>query len=829
MRIIIGQEGKPVREGLNRYPESIFKSQYDNAFRLIHDIAKEPEQPIRLSNNNIVAFCGERGSGKTSCMESVCDMIKTAKDTVLGFNNPDLSYLNTKRFHILDTIDPSFFDNQHNILDILVGTLYGRLQENLVERKRDGRPYTFADTTEIMSSFQQLQKHIPFVEDRISNERYDSVEKMGFLAKGVTLRDVVSSLVDCYLKYFNQDYLIIPIDDIDLNVSQAYKMSEQIRKYLVLPKVIILIAVKDDQLTKVIEQEMAKGFESLYNMNEIDVSAVRTMAERYVNKFIPFSHRVVLPSPEAYLNAPLEIITKSAGVDTLIKKYDTLREAIPTLIFKKTRYMFYNTKSSNSMVIPLNLRDLNILVSLLFGMEDLVKEDKRVDLVRGNQFAFKQYFFSHFMPRLSSKCYNAVQTLRSEHDMSKINKLAVKVIVDNLEIKNSGNVLLEDILDQSNTYYNISFGDVFRVIDYAEKLEPSYNNGLFLFVIKSMYSFYLYDSLKYPISDSDISVKRESELDGCSEYDKIVAGGLITSFGDDMIASVKGINNITHYREIRLINGSQLYALIKEIVDSAGATPRPNDFKDKLCAAEFFMLSTSRFSRIKNDSLQETGEAKHRKMLYPVYYKQFGKAKNLIFDALYPLFSTVDIKRTYDRFDERIYNIAKDVDGSIASYYDHHEKKYPLQIRNVEIIESLFNYLKNRRDKNREGDTRLALVEFYKAIHSFGINTYEKDNDVFTKVDLDFQPFIVALSNTDESLFKRIFDREELILSSFLGQFARKKYTRDEIVEKINASDDYILDSFNANQAIEEFFPSPADEYDAKYVRETLKKLYLGF
>lgn len=822
MRIIIGQEGKPVKEGIESYKDSIFKSQYENAFRMIRDVADEPDKDIHAVNNNIIAFCGERGAGKTSCMESVCEMIKDAMKPLSVVSNPDLDHLKSKRFHILDTIDPSFFDNQHNILDILVGTMYDRLQMDLIDRKSKGFATTYKDTTEIMTSFQLLQRHIPFVEDRFNDERYDSVEKMGFLAKGVTLKAVVSSLVVSYLKYFNQDYLIIPIDDIDLNVSQAYKMSEQIRKYLVIPNVIILIAVKDDQLIKVVEQEMAKGFSSLYGMNEIDVSAVRIMAERYVNKFIPFSHRVVLPSPEAYLSSELEVI------DRYEKKieYKSLREAIPDLIFKKTRYMFYNTMSSNSMVIPLNLRDLNTLVSLLWGMNDLIKNDNRVTVVRENQLAFKQYFFSHFLPKLSSECYKAVQTLRSERDLSKINKLAVKEIVGALQIEGSGNVLLDDILDENNTYYNVSFGDVFRVIDYAEKLKPSYENGLFLFVIKSMYSFYLYDSLKYPSENVDINVKRESELDGCSQYDKIVAGGLITSLGDDLIASVNGTEKITHYREIRLINGKQLTDLIKELVERQIDEHDSEDFKKKLLMAEFFMLSTSRFARIKNDSLQETGVAKYRKMLYPVVYKQFGKYKNLIFDVLYPLFSTVNIKRTYDRFDGRIYDIAKNVDGSIAKYYENSQTKYMLQVRNVEIIEAFFNHIKNNRDRIREGDTKNALIEFYRGVNNFSIDTYEKDMPGYQPITLDFRPFMDALLNTDDSLFKRIFDRNDLILTYFLKQFSQREYSREDVLEMIRNSEDFTEDSFGGRESIENEFSSDGNQYKARTVREKLKSLY---
>lgn len=59
-------------------------------------------------------------------------------------------------------------------------------------------------------------------------------------------------LVDSFMEYIGEKnaILLVPVDDIDLHSKAATDMVEQIRKYLVLPNVVVLMAVKMSQLSK---------------------------------------------------------------------------------------------------------------------------------------------------------------------------------------------------------------------------------------------------------------------------------------------------------------------------------------------------------------------------------------------------------------------------------------------------------------------------------------------------------------------------------------------------------------------------------------------------
>ena len=82
IKIYKGEENGIVCE-IENYSDSLFSEQYALALTLLdHHIATinntAEESEFTIAYPKVVAFCGERGEGKTSCMMSFCRMIKSA-------------------------------------------------------------------------------------------------------------------------------------------------------------------------------------------------------------------------------------------------------------------------------------------------------------------------------------------------------------------------------------------------------------------------------------------------------------------------------------------------------------------------------------------------------------------------------------------------------------------------------------------------------------------------------------------------------------------------------------------------------------------------------
>lgn len=82
---------------------------------------------------NLIAFCGDRGEGKTSCMCSVVDMVTCSKNNALIEIDSKLATLRETTIEKLDLIDPAFFDKKRNLLEHVVGQLYNKFKKYVQE------------------------------------------------------------------------------------------------------------------------------------------------------------------------------------------------------------------------------------------------------------------------------------------------------------------------------------------------------------------------------------------------------------------------------------------------------------------------------------------------------------------------------------------------------------------------------------------------------------------------------------------------------------------------------------------------------------------------
>ena len=124
----------------------------------------------------------------------------------------------------------------------------------------------------------------------------DDLEMLSNIGDNTNIKNNLLDLITKFLKFVNEkDYLVIQIDDTDLNVENAYYISEDIRKFFMIPNVIVLMATKPEILTKAIEQEYIKNFSFLINENKESYHEYYKMASKYLQKLIPGTRRIMLP------------------------------------------------------------------------------------------------------------------------------------------------------------------------------------------------------------------------------------------------------------------------------------------------------------------------------------------------------------------------------------------------------------------------------------------------------------------------------------------------------------------------------------------------------
>ena len=171
-----------------------------------------------------------------------------------------------------------------------------------------------------------------------SKETNYTLEALNEFSKASELKGLMQKLIDQFIKILPQDenggksvdYLVLVIDDVDMNVSYAATMLEQIRKFLMLDHLVILMSANMEQLKNEMCEFYSRAFiQTLKGSNEDLVVDVEDLATKYLLKIFPTSRRIHVENPsKRLLDTELRIIADSSN-DAVqeLRQFDLLAEA----------------------------------------------------------------------------------------------------------------------------------------------------------------------------------------------------------------------------------------------------------------------------------------------------------------------------------------------------------------------------------------------------------------------------------------------------------------------------------------------------------------------
>lgn len=388
LTIVKGEEFKiNIEKEINE--NDIFYDQYVRSAKILDDIIvfddkQETEEWLKTdSENNIIAFCGERGEGKSSAMMSFIHAAYTLNTTEKSNIFFDCENVKKTLFAEPMVMDPSMFDDVHNVLDIVLATLYKKFREKY---DLNNQCLGVEEREKLLGQFQKVYRCVSLINNqaKMLDDEYDYEGNIGKLAKlgeSTELRNELKKLIELYLDVMlnslnsnkKSKSLLIAIDDLDLCSSNAYKMAEQIRKYLIIPQVVIVMAVKIEQLQLCVREENYRSYCKIIkeeSQNFAISSEINDMAERYVAKLIPRSRRIYLPKVQAILHA--KILYKNKDKEKIFESSikENISEAVLDYIFLKTGMKFLMNKSKENFLLPDNLRDMVNMIILLGDMRE---------------------------------------------------------------------------------------------------------------------------------------------------------------------------------------------------------------------------------------------------------------------------------------------------------------------------------------------------------------------------------------------------------------------------------------------------------------------------
>lgn len=677
---ILGEETRPKieifthEENTVQIPKSIFYKQYCMALAGIAELVNyqgiSRKEDDRLPHNNIFVFTGDRGAGKTSCMLTVKELL--CKDDkykeqcyaeLQGLNSNLKETLQNTSFQHFDTIDPIYFDCQHNILDLFIGMLFKHFHDYMEEWKGVSRIDRVEKET-LLRLFGETKRNLSVLNKTVELSEFDDLEQLSSLAASISFKKSLDELVQQYIKcrYTSGTQLVLCLDDIDLNISEGYEMIEQIRKYLNIKGLIILMAVKIDQLGNVIRIKYAKDFDSLLNrrskggMSKRYEEIINEIVERYITKVFPGNHRIQMPTVSYLLDQRIGIFQYTVkGKLERIEIMPTLKVGLLKLIYRKVRLLAYNSRSRVNYIIPQNLRELLNFIHLMYSMEDAPDHVTAIP----NLIRFKSYFYEMWCANnLDEEGYVFMRNTQNIHSALNVNQMVIRLLEQRFSIfeklksgtdpKDNSLRELINILDAENIMYNISLGDVLACLDWLDKVCNKEKDLKLIFAIKIFYSIYLYEGFRTSKEIQDQKAKFEAEIinrelltNNETDYGDVLNGNF---FNSEYINAMPYENGEIS-RSRRGLNNSK----IKEYYGSTDQRQRE--------IADFFILTTA-FVFDSTDkplgSKDNSAFSKYRKK-EEVYYERAisSNRKYICFDVLSIFYNLLDIEKTYKRYDTK--------------------------------------------------------------------------------------------------------------------------------------------------------------------------------
>ena len=297
-----GQFFKVKREEDKKH--SLYAQCYLQGINLIlNEIVLRKEERLG-DTNNIITFMGGRGTGKTTVLTEFSQLLQDSDESDLydylkqnGIETGQGKVQNRIRFKVLPMIDASLLEIGE---DPFLLTLASMLAECEKQWNKDVNITTY-ERQEVSRTLNEVYRNYLGVQSQRVQEEYGEsiISKLRSMPSTNKAKTEFDKLLNYFFRVINKDntatnFLVVVIDDLDLNIKNGLKMLDQLYKYLSHKQVIVLTAVDYKQLSVIAEryfmEDQFKG-----SKDEVHIKQSKKLALDYLDKFLPIAYRIYMP------------------------------------------------------------------------------------------------------------------------------------------------------------------------------------------------------------------------------------------------------------------------------------------------------------------------------------------------------------------------------------------------------------------------------------------------------------------------------------------------------------------------------------------------------
>lgn len=340
-------------ETVDDFENSLFARQYEEASALISEIIANNElvekdfkdmRWLKFEFYNIVPFLGGRGTGKTSAMFSYSTLLRNykyylerektnvevtcndiadvergagycplleGKDVKKAYkNNTGIKIFLLKNipvscevpsFLVLDSVDASMLGNDKGVLEVILAKMWTYYNQELKSGQWD---IEVEKQTEIAKLFSDLRQDYQRYLKNSDDKEISNIKQLSNLAGTLNFRTTFQKLLKVFLKLFSngsKKYLVLMLDDIDMAGKSIFKVLEQLRLFLCIPNIIILLTADLKRLKQIVGNYYCDVYITdkwNWDKSSVSQSMIRLRDEfvdDYLGKIMPSNMRVFMP------------------------------------------------------------------------------------------------------------------------------------------------------------------------------------------------------------------------------------------------------------------------------------------------------------------------------------------------------------------------------------------------------------------------------------------------------------------------------------------------------------------------------------------------------
>ena len=399
---------KVKHEKYENFEASFFRNVYKQAAKNVKEIiestktdyAYEEQREYTEPISSLITFDGKRGSGKTSAMLSFCDFLrdfncfdKRKKEIEKVGVCRDLLELNREiSFTVLDCIDATLVTDSKE----LMGAILGKMLMSIEDREQSNSEILQPQSVDVRRLKTRLGEiYCSLKAQDIIRDDTSPGEVLEQLSRSWNQQRAFRESVQKFNKYMSQrgdgkrqNYLVIPIDDVDMNLQNCYELLETVRKYMMVPNVIVLLAADDEQLETICVKAYRNGIGK-----EVDIMLPQKLALEYLEKLIPSGRRIYMPN----LYREENLYEKQVWIMQEDGSRQTVKDTILLNVWRYVGIILNKDDENSHWLQPHSLRKLsNYVNSMRFLSETKEGEAEQENFYKNINWFYEDIIKRHF-------------------------------------------------------------------------------------------------------------------------------------------------------------------------------------------------------------------------------------------------------------------------------------------------------------------------------------------------------------------------------------------------------------------------------------------------